>query len=92
MASPRRNPSTTHGCSTEPAGLVAHEYIVPVEAWHEHHPPRLFGMNFHQHSTLPLYVLHTWLWKTKADGVFADWKPAVRMCPAGVPIFGVDLP
>ncbi|MET0902675.1 MAG: hypothetical protein ABWZ52_05490 [Acidimicrobiales bacterium] len=21
-----------------------------------------------------------------------DWNPAVRLCPAGVPIFGTDLP
>ena len=25
-------------------------------------------------------------------GMFQDWYPAVRQCPPGVPIFGVDLP
>jgi hypothetical protein len=73
-------------------GLVAHEYIVPIEAWTSKQAPMLFGMKFHQHPTLPLWVLHTWLWKDNPAGVFEDWNPAVRQCPAGVPIFGVDLP
>ena len=73
-------------------GLVAHEYIVPVDAWTETSPPNLVGVDFHRHPTLPLWVLHTWIWKDNTDGVFADWNPAVRQCPAGVPIFGIDLP
>jgi hypothetical protein len=76
----------------KPIGLVAHEYIVPVDAWSSRRPPRLFGMELHRHSTLPLWVLHTWLWKDNPRGVFDDWNPAVRLCPPGVPIFGVDLP
>ena len=78
--------------SGQVAGLVAHEYIVPVDAWTSSKPPRLFGMDFHRHPTLPLWVLHTWLWKDNPAGVFEDWNPAVRLCPAGVPIFGTDLP
>ncbi len=74
------------------AGLVAHEYIVPVDAWTSSTPPTLFGQSFHRHPTLPLWVLHTWLWKDNTAGMFSDWNPAVRQCPAGVPIFGVDLP
>jgi len=74
------------------AGLVAHEYIVPIDAWTSAKPPRLFGVDFHQHPTLPLWVLHAWLWKDNPAGVFADWNPAVRLCPARVPIFGKDLP
>jgi hypothetical protein len=73
-------------------GLVAHEYIVPVEAWTEAEPPTLFDVDFHRHPTLPLWVLHTWIWKDDVAGVFADWNPAVRLCPADVPIFGRDLP
>ena len=80
------------GLDGKPLALVAHEYIVPIEAWTATRPPRLFGMDFHRHPTLPLWVLHTWLWKDNPSGVFADWNPAVRLCPAGVPIFGVDLP
>lgn len=76
----------------EVAGLVAHEYIVPVEAWTAEEPPSLFGMDFHQHSVLPLWVLHAWLWKDNPAGMFVDYNPKVRMCPEGVPIFGVDLP
>jgi hypothetical protein len=76
----------------EITGLVAHEYIVPIDAWTKSTPPQLFGMEFHQHPTLPLWVLHTWLWKDNPSGIFQDWNPAVRQCPAGVPIFGTDLP
>jgi hypothetical protein len=74
------------------AGLVAHEYIVPTEAWTEEGPPSLFGQDLHQHPTLPLWVLHTWLWKDNPSGVLSDWNPAVRLCPSSVPVFGVDLP
>jgi hypothetical protein len=73
-------------------GLVAHEYIVPIAAWTSKRPPSLFGVDFHKHPTLPLYVLHAWLWKDNPAGIFQDWNPAVRQCPAGVPIFGVDRP
>jgi hypothetical protein len=73
-------------------GLVAHEYIVPIDKWTSSKPPALFGMDFHRHPTLPLWVLHTWLWKNNPAGVFEDWNPTVRLCPAGVPIFGTDLP
>ena len=62
-------------------GLVAHEYIVPVDAWKSAAPPKLFGVDFHRHPTLPLWVLHTWLWKDNPTGVFEDWNPAVRLCP-----------
>jgi hypothetical protein len=78
--------------SGEIAGLVGHEYIVPIDAWTSRKPPTLFGMELHRHPTLPLWVLHTWLWKDNPAGVFEDWNPAVRLCPAGVPIFGTDLP
>lgn len=74
------------------AGLVAHEYIVPVEAWTESEPPSVFGMELHQHPVLPLWVLHTWIWKDNPSGFFSDWNPAVRMCPAGSPVFGSDSP
>jgi len=73
-------------------GLVAHEYIVPVDSWTKTAPPRLFGVAFHRHPSLPLYVLHAWLWKTNARGDFDDWNPAVRLCPTGAPVFGEDLP
>ncbi|MGG5260635.1 hypothetical protein [Phycicoccus avicenniae] len=73
-------------------GLVAHEYIVPVDAWHRTSPPQLFGVAFHRHPSLPLYVLHAWLWKDNARGDLDDWNPAVRLCPPGVPIFGQARP
>ncbi|MGH8910936.1 MAG: S-layer homology domain-containing protein [Acidimicrobiia bacterium] len=69
-------------------GLVAHEYIVPVAAWTGTEPPMLFGQHLHQHSVLPLYVLHAWIWKANPSGMFEDYNPAVRLCPDGVPVFG----
>lgn len=78
--------------SGEIVGLVAHEYIVPIEAWTAPDPPSLFGLDFHQHSVLPLWILHAWLWKDNPLGAFIDYNPTVRMCPDGVPLFGVDLP
>jgi hypothetical protein len=80
------------GLDGKPIALVAHEYIVPIDKWTSKKPPRLFGMDFHRHPTLPLWVLHAWLWKPNPAGVFEDWNPAVRLCPPGVPIFGKDLP
>lgn len=73
-------------------GLVAHEYIVPIEAWTEPEPQSLFGLDFHQHSALPLWILHAWIWKDNPSGMFTDYNPKVRLRPQGVPIFGVDLP
>ena len=75
-----------------PARLVAHEYIVPVEAWSSNDPPMLFGQHLHRHATLPLWVLHVWLYRDNPSGLFADFNPDVAQCPAGVPVFGVDLP
>jgi hypothetical protein len=80
------------GRDGSPVGLVGMEYIVPVDAWSSSRPPRLFGVDLHRHPTLPLWVLHAWLWKDNPSGTFADWNPAVRLCPSGVPIFGIDLP
>ncbi|HEX2152422.1 MAG TPA: S-layer homology domain-containing protein [Acidimicrobiia bacterium] len=76
----------------EIAALVAHEYIVPVDAWTSSEPPMLFGRHFHQHPVLPLWVLHAWVWEDNPSGMFEDWNPKVRQCPDGVPVFGVDLP
>lgn len=78
--------------SGEIAGLVAHEYIIPVDAWEGDDPPSVFGEEMHQHPVLPLWVLHTWIWKDNPAGVFEDWNPTVRLCPDGVPVFGVDVP
>lgn len=72
--------------------LVAHEYLVPLEAWTSDEPPSLFGVEFHEHPVLPFWILHTWIWKDNPSGMFNDWNPKVRPCPDDVPVFGVDLP
>lgn len=73
-------------------GLVGLEYIVPVDAWTADEPPSVLGLELHQHATLPLWVLHAWIWKDNPAGMFEDFNPAVRPCPDGVPVFGDDLP
>jgi hypothetical protein len=72
--------------------LVAHEYIVPIDAWTENDPPRLFGRDFYQHPSLPMWILHTWIWKDNPMGVFEDFNPRVRPCPDGVPVYGEQRP
>lgn len=78
--------------SGDVVGLVAHEYLVPIDAWTEDDPPSLFGVEFHQHPVLPFWILHAYLWKDNPSGMFNDWNPAVRRCPEGVDVFGTDLP
>ena len=76
----------------EVAGLVAHEYIVPFDAWTVPDPPTLFGRDLHRHTTLPLWVLHAWIWKDNPSGMFEDYNPMVRLCPEGVNVYGDDAP
>jgi hypothetical protein len=73
-------------------GLVAHEHLVPIDAWEQTTPPQLCGMDFHRHPTLPWWVLHEWVWKDNPAGVSQDRNPAVRQCPLDTPIFGKAPP
>jgi hypothetical protein len=65
--------------------LVGMEYIVPIEAWtaaghnaaDQNDRPQLLGQKFTQHSKLPIYKLHIWLWRDNPQGTFADWNPKV---------------
>ena len=66
--------------------LVGVEYVVPQEFVEDESGnvvalPSLHGQDFHKHSSLPLYILHAWIWEDNADGVFADFNPAVAGCP-----------
>jgi hypothetical protein len=67
--------------------LVAVEYIVPKEDVEDAQGnvvnlPHAFGQDFHKHPTLPVYVLHAWIWDTNPAGTFADFNPNVGPCPA----------
>lgn len=57
--------------------LVGMEYIVPLADWEGASPPTLLGQEFHEHSFLPIYKLHVWLWRNNPRGMFADWNPKV---------------
>jgi len=65
--------------------LGAVEYIVPKEVVEDAqgnpvNVPELFGQKFHKHPTLPLYILHAWIWTSNPDGMFADFNPKVPAC------------
>jgi hypothetical protein len=86
LADPTVNVSTPEAMVYEIAGngklrLVAVEYIVPMDAVDPLNPPMLFGRTFHPHPYLPVYILHTWVWKNNPTGMFADYNPKVGACP-----------
>ena len=66
--------------------LVAVEYVVPQEFVEDPDGnvvslPHVLGQDFHKHATLPLYVLHAWIWEANPDGMFADFNPVLGACP-----------
>lgn len=66
--------------------LVAVEYVVPQEFVEDASGdvvalPSVHGRDLHKHATLPLYVLHMWLWAENPDGMFADFNPTLGACP-----------
>lgn len=66
--------------------LVAVEYVVPEEFVEDESGavvalPEVHGQPFHKHATLPLYILHAWVWEDNPDGMFADYNPMVAACP-----------
>jgi hypothetical protein len=73
-----------------PMRLVGMEYIVPLAAWEQAghdladpaDVPQLLGQKYTQHSFLPIFKLHIWLWRTNPAGVFADWNPNVTCAHA----------
>ena len=65
--------------------LVGVEYIVPETLVDPAHLPVLFGQEFHHHEYLPVYILHVWAWKHNPNGLFADFNPTVKGCPAPAP-------
>jgi hypothetical protein len=69
----------------QPSGalrLVAVEYIVPVSAWTDPNPPRLYGRDFHVIAAFQVWALHVWLWKSNPSGMFQDWNPNVTCAAA----------
>ena len=60
--------------------LAAVEYIVDKESWDSENPgvlPEALGQEFHAHSSLPVYILHAWIWRNNPSGLFEDWNPTV---------------
>jgi len=61
--------------------LVGLEYLVPIASWTGNGPPFLFGQPFFRNPTLGVYFLHAWVWRQNPQGTFANYNPAVRLCP-----------
>jgi len=58
------------------------EFIVPYRAWpRDSAAPLLLGQQLKHEDHLNLWYLHVWAWSDNADGMFADFNPAVS-CPA----------
>lgn len=66
--------------------LVAHEYLVFRDAWHNAghvQPPSLFGRQFdftdspNRYGIPAFYSLHAWLWKPNPSGQLEPWNPRV---------------
>ena len=55
--------------------LVAVEYIVPIAPGSQ--APKLFGQTFETNTTLGVYTLHAWIFKSNSLGMFNDWNPKV---------------
>ena len=59
--------------------LAGVEYIVPyrfIPATAQ--PPRLFGQPLKHYDQYNYWEIHVWAWKPNANGLFADWNPAVK--------------
>lgn len=57
------------------------EFIVPYRAWpRDSTPPVLMGRALQHEDNLNLWYMHVWAWTNNADGLFANFNPAVQ-CP-----------
>ena len=60
--------------------LVAVEYVVPGPP--DMTPPRLLGRDFTYLAALGVWKLHAWIWRPNPSGMFKDFNPNARHCPA----------
>lgn len=64
------------------------EYIVPYRAWsRDSAAPVAFGQRLKHEDNLKLWYLHVWAWTDNADGLFADFNPAVHCAPEASKVF-----
>ncbi len=74
--------------------LVAVEYVVLKQAWHDafgEARPRLFGRTLslvrapNRYGLPDFYEIHAWVWKANPRGMFNDWNPKVSCLGKGDP-------
>ena len=64
------------------------EFIIPYRAWpRDSIAPVLMGQPLKQEDNLKIWYLHVWAWSENADGVFADFNPAVQCAPETSKVF-----
>jgi hypothetical protein len=63
---------------TSSGDLNSPEWIAPQAQFPT--PPSIFGQTLHAEDELGLWILHVWVWKANANGVFDDVNPSVT-CP-----------
>jgi hypothetical protein len=69
------------------------EYIVPYSAWPaDSVAPVLMGQTLKRDEALKIWFLHVWVWSDNADGIFADYNPAVQCDAASRKIFRLTPP
>ena len=61
--------------------LGAVEWIIG-DASGTNRPAPLLGHDWTYVSSLQVWVLHAWIWQPNPDGMFANYNPAVPLCPA----------
>jgi hypothetical protein len=64
------------------------EYIVPYRSWsRDSVAPVAFGQRLKHEDNLKVWYLHVWAWTNNADGLFADFNPAVECPPEASKVF-----
>ena len=64
------------------------EFIVPYRLYsRDSLPPVLFGQKFHHEDNFNYWYLHVWAWTNNAEGMFANFNPAVTCPPAAAKVY-----
>ena len=60
------------------------EFIIPYRLYSRDSVPQIvMGQKMHHEDTLNIWYLHVWAWTNNADGVFANFNPAVSCGDSG---------
>jgi hypothetical protein len=60
--------------------LVALDYTVPYDKWHDDKAPAFFGIPFTRNDGFGVWMFHIWLFEHNPAGIFANFNPRVPQC------------